>query len=95
MWSITPCYKYYLMYHTRLVCHLPCHTCCRISSAMSHSVIFCILVQILAIGILKLTNMLSVTVTIKSGQKRNSGNDEEKKVQLLKLTNVKSVTVTM
>jgi hypothetical protein len=62
----------------RLVCHLPCHTCCQISSAMSHSVIFCILVQIMAIGFLKLTNVLSVTVTINSDQKRNSRNDEEK-----------------
>ncbi len=32
-----------------LVWHLPYHSCCWISSAMSHSVIFCILVQILAI----------------------------------------------
>jgi hypothetical protein len=80
MWSITPCYKYYLMYHTRSVCHLPCHTCCQISSAMSYSVIFCILVQILAIGILKLTNVLSVTVSIKSDQKRNCRNDKEEKV---------------
>jgi hypothetical protein len=80
MWSITPCYKYYLMYHTHSVCHLPCHTCCRISSAMSHSVIFCILVQILAIGILKLTNVLSVSVMIKSDQKRNSRNEKEEKV---------------
>jgi hypothetical protein len=47
---------------------------------MSHSVIFCILVQILAIGILKLTNVLSVTVTIESDQKHNSRNDEEEKV---------------
>ncbi len=42
---------YYLRYHTHLVCHLLYHTCCWISSAMSHSVIFCILVQMLAIGI--------------------------------------------
>ncbi len=62
---------------------------------MSHSVIFCILVQILAIGFLKLTNVLSVTVMIKSDQQRNSRNEEEEKVRLLKLTDVKSVTVTM
>jgi hypothetical protein len=40
MWSITPCYKYYLRYHTHSVCHLPYHLCCWISSAMSHSVFF-------------------------------------------------------
>ncbi len=64
----------------RSVCHLPCHTCSRISSAMSHSVIFSILDQIMVIGILKLTNVLSVTVTIKSDQKHNSKNDKEEKV---------------
>ncbi len=47
---------------------------------MSHSVIFCILVQILVIGILKLTNVLSVTVMIKNDQKSNSRNDKEEKV---------------
>ena len=47
---------------------------------MPHSVIFCILVQILAIEILKLTNVLSVTVTIKSYPERDSGNDKEEGV---------------
>ncbi len=42
---------YYLRYHTHLVFHLPYHTCCWFESPMSHSLICCFLVQILAIGI--------------------------------------------
>ncbi len=39
MWSITPCYKYYLRYHTRLVFHLPHHTWCN-SNLLCHTLSF-------------------------------------------------------